>query len=281
MKILFSLTVHDFFPFLKEQIDNILKFNNDCIVLIHVNKEREITSEEQCIFDEILKDERIIFNINRVVSYNYKVHLPQIANVLFAKAIQYDYLVMLTSNEMFFRRGCADYIKKYDAGCDINIATEMHDGMDCAIALKQFLNGHNVYNGQHEGTFYKKHIIEQVVDRILAFKTKEELHSLKGTVEEWVFQTALHNLFKDIKIGYPITILRDRAPGLLEADVEGVISKVEQFIAELRSNGEVNSTYALQTPIKSIFSIKRVSRNYGKDYHDAINKFLKNLNPNI
>ena len=281
MKIIFSLTVHDFLPFLSEQVDNILKFNNDCMILIHVNKAREITSEEQCILDKILEDERVVFNPNRVISYNYKVHLPQVANVLFAKAMHYDYLVMLASNEMFFRRGCADYIEKYDAGCYLNIVTRMHDGMDCAIALKQFLSGNHVYDGQHEGTFYRKHIIEHVVDRIIEFGTEKELGSLRGTVEEWIFQTALHNLFKDIKLGYPITILRDRAPGLLEADVEGGISKVERFITELRSNGEVNSSYFLQTPIKSAFTIKRVSRNYGKDVPDAINKFLKNLNSNI
>jgi len=277
MSAVFSITVNGYISFLEKQVENILHYNPDCYVVIHINKENVFTPEEQKILDRILFNKKVFNNNNRVITKPKKIQTPQLSNILFSKDLDYEYFVMLASNELFFRTGAFKYMQNFDAGCFKNVATSMHEGMESANNFVKFLGGVSAFNGQHEGMFFRKKIILNIAENILKFCPLENQNNLHDCVEEWIFATALHNIYSNIKLGYPITILRDRAPDILGTDSQNNIASVAKFIDIMRTKNYFDGTYVLQTPINSIFSIKRVSRDCGRDVNFAINQLINDL----
>lgn len=265
MKILYSITVHEGIEFLELQVFNIKKYNPNSGIIIHISSNLNLSENDVGVLERISKLDQVFINPNRIPTFMFKIASPQILNVLFAKNIVYDYFCMLASNEMFFRNGAEDYIFKYEAGSfhlPSNVDLLLLEKHQDAINFAKFLSeSDQTYTGQHEGTFYKKEIIEKIVEKILVFKPLNELHLLGDTTEEWIFPTALHLMYKNIKLGYPITFLRDRAPEIMGTDYENNMDKTKKFITNLIENESYDGSYVVQKPIESIFSIKRVPRN--------------------
>ena len=112
--ILFSITAHENIEFLCHQIDNVLKFNVNSAIVIHINKEVNITKEEW----NLLKDKPNVFiNPNRINSRLYKALTPIMSNLLYSKEINFKYVCLLASNCFFFKSGLIHYLNKYDYGC--------------------------------------------------------------------------------------------------------------------------------------------------------------------
>lgn len=267
-KILFSITAHENLRALSAQIDNIRKFNDDSAVLVHLSANMKLNQNDIYLIKS-LSNEHIIFNDRRIHTQRYKIASPQIVNIQFASKMSYEYLCMLTSNECFFRRGAYEYMKQYDAGSykltsNESLLNQPKHRDACEFGIK--LSGiRQTYTGQHEGTFYKKHIAENIADCILNFCPIDRLHHLGDTTEEWILPTALHLLYPSTNIGYPVTLIRDRSPDITGSDAEQNMQKTIHFIETITKQGQFDSTYVVQNPINSIFSIKRVSRTNNND----------------
>lgn len=79
---------------------------------------------------------------------------------------------------------------------------------DDIVAFAKFLNKPmQTYTGQHEGSFFRKHIIEHIAKIILKFRLLENLNLLNDTTEETMTPTALFNIYSNLSIGYPITFI--------------------------------------------------------------------------
>jgi hypothetical protein len=185
---------------------------------------------------------------------------------------------MHASNELYFRKGAYDYMKQFDAGLyyipsDNNLLCQYHHRD--IVAFAQFLKKPmQTYTGQHEGSFFKKHIIQNIADIILSFCPLEKLNFINDTTEETMTPTALFNSYSNLSIGYPITLIRNRADHITGNDDENNIIKTIQFIEIMRQKSEYNSKYVMQEPIVSIFVIKRILRN---NYNDPLRQYLRML----
>ena len=271
-KILFSITVHESIIFLEEQVKNILYYNKDSAILIHISKQYILSEYDNNLLDKLKKNFPIFINPISIETVYYKIATPQIANILYAKNINYEYLCMHASNEMYFREGAYDYMCQFDIGLyyipsDINSLNQPHHRD--IVAFSYFLNKPlKTYTGQHEGSFFKKYIIENTADIILKFCPFENLNFINDTTEETLFSTAIYNTYSNIKHGYPLTFLRGMGDNITENDITKTINLIET----IRKTSKFEGKYVIQEPIVSIYAIKRVSRT---NPNDELRKYLQ------
>jgi hypothetical protein len=277
-KILFSITVHENIECLEEQLKNIFHYNDNCAVLVHISKQFKLSNDDIEKLHTLKSQYALFINPTSIETVYCKILTAQIVNILYAKNIEYEYFCMHASNELYFKKGAYDYMKQFDVGLyyipsDTNLLSQYHHRD--IVAFAKFLNKPmQTYTGQHEGSFFKKHIIENVAEIILRFCPLENLNFLNDTTEETMTPTALFNIYSNLSIGYPITFIRNRADHITGNDNENNIVKTVQFIETMREKSEYNSRYVMQEPIVSIFVIKGILRN---NYNDQLRQYLRKL----
>ena len=282
-KICFNICMHECFDFFEEQIENIFYYNSECCIIAHISMFANITQFDQTILSKLKeKYSKFFINPNRLESHKGKVLTPVVANYLYSKElnIDYEYMCLMNSNELFFRKGAYEYMKNYDFGC-FRIPAHTTRGsyleekhQDCirfALFASESKSG-QTYTGQHVGTFYKMEIFKKIMDTILAFCPLENMNHLGDTTEECFLPTAAFILFPDKIVGNPITVVRDRTPDILGVDTNYCMSTTVDFIEKMRKNNEYPGTYVLMSPITNIFVFNRVNRT---DPNDALRNYLK------
>ena len=115
-KLLFSIPVHEEQEIINNQIENILNYNPNSKIIIHVNKSFKNFTNNQTQY------ENVYINSKR---FNYKfakgllwIHINNFLEAIRLN-IDFDYFVIISSNEMFIKNGLIHYIEKYKNGCQI------------------------------------------------------------------------------------------------------------------------------------------------------------------
>ena len=117
-RIAFSLLIHEQTPVVINQIENILRYNPDCVVVIHVSRNFEgchDLKQQASIFGK-----QVWFNPKRLYTSisdggQMKAHLANM-HFLFNASIEFNYLALLASNQMFIRSGLAEYMSRFAIG---------------------------------------------------------------------------------------------------------------------------------------------------------------------
>ena len=202
-KIVFSLLVHEKPSVILEQVNNVLFFNPNSIIVLHFNpkfNDNDSLSQEELL--NIFKDnDRVIVNPNPVEVCIDNIIQGHISNYKCVKAQDFDYFYLIASNEIFVQAGAEQFVEKYDFGCE-----KIHDKnwfyykrMLNDITLKK-LYGESfeefLYRSQVEGSFYSKEIFNYLVckiEEVFDYKNQSSVYPR----EELLFSTIACNDFAD------------------------------------------------------------------------------------
>lgn len=280
-KLLFSIPVHEEQDIINNQIENILNMNPNSNIILHINK-------------SFLKFDKNLTNYNNVYinpkSFNYKfgkgllwIHINNFLEAIKLN-IDFEYFIILSSNEMFIKQGLISYIEKYKNGLQLekfNINTSWHnfhknlDKNQIIITLLDDLNLDTFYGGQTEGQFYEKSVFHKITDIYIKHFGDKELNEFE--TEEIICQT----IFKSFNIEYGLPFTLQNYSNRLVFDIAFINKLVKNKI--IIPNNYINTTLFsvhADNDCSSIYSIKRVDRTFN-DIRNYLSKKGLILNKDI
>jgi hypothetical protein len=232
--IIFSILVHECPDVVEDQIKNIHYFNPNCEIVLHCNE--QIGKFE---FDNA------ITNPNRYpTQWGHSMFGVHVSNFLTVQDYEFEYICMLSSNELFFRTGAYDYMKQFDCGIQQTDNCSHQYGSQYGRVMElSAQTGLHPYTSQIEGVFLKKSIMCDLIQTLKNLNFDFEL-MLQACEEESIFPTMLspNHIYK----GLPITWCEWIGGSPATIDI------VDQIIRGEPVYGMYN--------VDSLFSIKRVSR---------------------
>ena len=274
--ILYQLTCHENIDFLLIQINNILDFNEKCAVLIHIAKQLNITDDQMASINRIPD---VYINTNRVYTKYAKTLTPIISNCIYSYNIEFIYTSFLASNCFFYKKGAYKYMKEYDYGCYAFENRDYSGKFNDCYKYKLSILQNNIlpnYSGQHEGVFLKKELIKPLIDSFLNFCKLEKWNEMNDTTEECFLPTGINILFKTLKSGKPICLIRDRMKYLdIGTDSNYSIENTINYLYNLRDNDNVNVNYVLDTlEDNHFYCFKRINRELNNPLLLVWHKFI-------
>ena len=262
--ILFFITSNDNLDFLDILIQNVLKYNSKCGILIHINAKKIVDNKK---LNELKLINNVFFVEPRIETYMYKTmtQLVYMNNYALMNNINYEYMCMIASNCFFFRKGCYEYITNYDYGCyDYfkkynNFTGKFKDCKDYQLTIGDI--NEPTYSGQHEGCFYKKELYKIICDSLTTFCKIENMNNLQDTTEECFLPTAANFLLKNYKRGLPICMIRDRIHNnIIGTDATYNFEETIKFLKKL-TLPNITIKYVLnENEENHFYCFKRVSR---------------------
>jgi len=269
-KLLFSLPVHEKQDIINNQIENILNFNPNAKIMIHINKSFKNFNINNSKYHNVYVNSK---------SFNYQhskgllwIHIN---NYLEAERlnIDYKYFIIVSSNEMFIRHGLNTYINNNKNGLQIvqyssninwhNFKKKL-DKNNSMIDMLSYLKLNTFYGGQTEGQFYQKNIFKNISDIYIKYFGETEINSFE--TEEIVCQT----IFKSFDINYSLPFTLQNYSNKLVYDEKFINDIIENKIKI--PNNFISDTLLpsphIDQSCESIYSIKRVDRtnNSIRDY---------------
>ena len=277
-KLLFSIPVHENQFVINNQIENIFNCNPNSKIIIHVNK------SFKNFIPSLTKYNNVLINSNR---YNYIygkgllwIHISNFLEAM-NQNIDFSYFIILSSNEMFIRKGLLFYIEEIKNGLqlvkfDENINWHnFKKNIEKEPEMNSLLNDLNMdtfYGGQTEGQFYSKNIFLKISDIYIKHFGKNEINNFE--TEEIVLQT----IFKSLNINYGLPFTLQNYSNNLVFD--------EKLIKDIKENNIIIPNYYIKNNLfsphinqdcTSIYSIKRVDRTFNNiRNHLSQNGFILN-----
>jgi len=271
-KLLFSIPVHEEQEIINNQIENILNYNPNSKIIIHINKNFKTFINNQTNYDNVYINSK---------KFNYKfgkgllwIHINNFLEAVKLN-IDFDYFIIISSNEMFIKNGLIHYIEKYKNGCQIikfDINNDWHnfhkniEKEDNIINLLNELKLDAIYGGQTEGQFYEKNIFQNIVNIYLKIFGNNEIHNFE--TEEIVIQTILKSF--NINYGLPITFQNYSNKIIIDEILINNIISNNIIIPNNKIKGNLISPHA-NLDCTSIYSIKRIERKFN-DTRNFISK---------
>lgn len=175
--LLFSLPVHEQPDVVLNQIQNFKFYNPESIIVLHVSAwmpevdYRQLRNHVGPLDDVYINDKRLWSG--HADGTQLKMH---VINILYARklGLHYDFICFHASNDMFVRSNLKSFISEMcgSAANQLKSYSEWPFTKACLNDKKlQELMGRNnlslFHMQQIEGSFYKRRIIETIVDRIL------------------------------------------------------------------------------------------------------------------
>ena len=281
-KLLFSIPVHEKQDIINNQIENILNFNPKSKIILHVNKSfipthvagldsgKANSIKESKTFDAKLTKYKGVYVNSKSFNYEFAkgllfIHINNFLEAIHLK-LDFEYFIIISSNEMFIKKGLISYIEQFKNGAqivkfDTNIDWHnFHKNIQNDSNILSLLNDLNLdsfYGGQTEGQFYQKHNFQKIAEIYLKHFGARELSNFE--TEEIACQT----IFKSFNIEYGLPFTLQNYSNNITFD-EIFINKVINNTTIIPYNaikGNLASAH-INLDCSSIFSIKRVDRNF-------------------
>lgn len=166
------LTIHDSIDTVRDQIQNIKKFNDNVFIVINDGTEQD-NSE--------LNEENVVFLPRQTKSFAWgKTITPlhiEMKKYLLEKEIQADIILMLASNQFFIKSGFYNLAMKYDFG----YGNRPHDSSHSKIGGKDELKNeigfkHFTKQSNHDSMFFKYTIFMHMMDFFSVYEGNAEGH---------------------------------------------------------------------------------------------------------
>mgnify|MGYP000885389812 CR=1 FL=1 len=208
-RILVSLAVHEEPDVIIDQIDNLKYYLNDPLFILHISK----SYFEKFEIEKLQNIENVYINPENLVTKWGNIISTHISNYNYAKKnIEFDYIIFHSSNDMYVRKGAYDYITSYDAGYQLRKVNRNNihwwPGFT-AIKDKQLDKMKNrigntiLLASQLEGSFYKKEIMDKVIEVINLYYDEKQSKDFYPK-EEFYFSTLASVITDWEKLGKPI-----------------------------------------------------------------------------
>lgn len=170
-KILFSLPVHERPDIVRDQIENINYFCPGSTICLHVSSGATAAKDE---FRRFCDFENVLINpLSLETIWSLGIMHTHVSNFLHSleTGVEFDRVMLISSNELFVKPGLADYVSRYEIGAQTEIYDASNDwGVFKADFLesapvKGFLAGLGLplfFGGQAEGQFLSKALFMQL-----------------------------------------------------------------------------------------------------------------------
>lgn len=216
-----SITAHERADILYGQCLNILKFCEAPIIVIHINQafraqiQNDLSSA--LILERISGLPGVLINPENLFTkwaHMFHAHVSN-ARYLERLEIQYSHFVLVSSADLFFRRGAEAHVAAFDAGFHHQeaILTRSNGGSDDwfhAVAADEIFwrmlatcGASQGVKSQHEGTFYRRALLLRSLDVIESF-IKDWHYNDKYPKEEYFLPSISRALEPHAKIGVPL-----------------------------------------------------------------------------
>ncbi|ENO1850499.1 hypothetical protein ACA874_004129 [Vibrio vulnificus] len=292
--ILISLAVHENVDVVVNQIENINKYIPDSQVILHISRDfyrshgNEIINVLK-IFENVHINE-ISLNTGYLDGSVLMSHLSNLKQAIKLN-LNYSYILLVGSNEMYVRHGVSDYIELYD--CSLGWSREENvqydDGFGRAFndpILRKLLknNGIKLIKRAPEGTFYSRELFESSplykllssnkYHFIISFYNIKTLSLLRKKII-----TPLARVLHKLKVFNPFSFLSYATeefyiPSLMLSEGKRSVLPVcymdweHDLVVDIQTIKSVNAGC-----IKGKFSVKRVERNI----NDPVRKYINSL----
>jgi len=252
MKILFNCLVHQNNNIVEDIINNIKKFVENPIIVLHAN-----TSFENFDIDKFSKIENVYINPERFSHGKYDTKVKSLtSNYVFIKNknIDFDYHMIFYSQMLFVKRGIESYLKDYDS-C-VNSFSEINN-LFTQEELKILKSGTN--KCLVEGLIFNSEICENVYSLI----SNTSLLNKEGwCLEEWIFPSLIKIFSKKCR-DVPMNHQRSKTHCSLD-EVVGVVNE---------SIDSLENFYTGTQKTKDIFIMFRVDY----DYYNPIREYMRKM----
>lgn len=210
MKLVISIPVHEKPEVIKDQIENIKKYCENPIIVLHISR----GFFEKYSLEDLNNIENVYINPDHLETGWGNILLTHVSNFYFiSNLLKFDYFLIQASNDMFVRKGIEQYIQNYRAGfCRRNIIQQYSMWWPAQMAwedqqLKRIMNElgqTRIIATQVEGIFFDWDLADKVMQII-----HKNYRMIKGqtayTREEFYFST-IASVFVDwAEVGYPTT----------------------------------------------------------------------------
>lgn len=246
-RVLFSLLIHEEPDVVLDQLNNILYFNPNSYVVIHINHKFTIgkskISLEQMVQIIKKKYKRVYINPIRLNVSHCNIIQAHISN-FYSFPSDFDYFYFVASNELFLKYGAENFVSNYDYGCESKINDKWYyiNNMKEDIGLikiQSMIKSNQYYYSQIEGSFYSKKIMTHIVDIICRCYNCENDQNVVYPREEVYFSTIARNIYKTCRT-------------------------FDSCLCKIRWQGKIlfTSLSSIKKVLKSscLFSVKRVDR---------------------
>lgn len=285
-KIIFSIPVHERPDVVLDQIKNIIYNNPECAVVLHLSKEFNDNNSSislESFFSSLdnytnvyinpkrMRTDRIyikgLYKLFRHMGWGDGIFFTHVSNFSYMKDIaDFEFIMLLSSNELFIKRGAYEFIKKYIAGTQgynriIDVNTKWGTGriaqQDKILKLLVKNISHRepyICGGQVEGSWYAKNIFSVICDNIISSYPKSKIFNKYYVREEIYYPTLLSHIVevKENKVfcGNITNVLWENKD--MRASVDDIKKTIES---------------------DNFFSIKRIER----DINDPIRTYVRDV----
>lgn len=168
MRVLVSLAVHEQPAVVRNQLQNLVRFLQDPVIVLHVSRDFDVRAEELAISDRVwINPERHFTAWGTGI-----LALLHIQNVRYAlDHVEFDYVAFHSSNDLFVRSGVEGYMEGHDVGIDAGEIGDWWWWRQCAQdrPLRRFLRRSALAApclSQIEGSFYRKELFQRILDHL-------------------------------------------------------------------------------------------------------------------
>lgn len=203
--LLFSVTVHESYDAINDLISSILMSYNNSFIVLHANVLWKDFDKNKI---NLLND-RVFINHNRFPLHDRMqgktgIHLSNI-DFFNSLSINYDYVILCASNELYIKKIDIAHIVKNQYGSDFLCVSKEspyykviphHDTFylrDVIGNLLDFISSTNgIFSGRHEGMFFSKELANEMIK--IYFSKFGYLTNLCRCDEEIILHTFLYNI---------------------------------------------------------------------------------------
>ncbi len=168
MRVLVSLAVHEQVEVVVNQVQNLLRYLDDPVIVLHVSRDFDVQAE-----DFIISDRVMINPVRLSTAWGSGILvLIHMLNVRYALSqIECDYVTFHASNDLFVRNGVEAWMNGHAAGGRSNAVNAWNWAPGCLRdrPLQRFLEEHNLItplHGQLEGSFYRIDIFGRMLRQL-------------------------------------------------------------------------------------------------------------------
>ena len=178
--IVFSIPVHEKTEVVIDQIININHYNENCAIVLHISKAFDFVNSNvsEKRFVEIVNSFGNVYinDIRLKTIYCNIVHVHVINFEYIERLAEFDYFILLASNEEFIRTGLYNEIKEYICGFNYQKLYDvpnwshqkkaLEDPVVSKICSRFDENISNAVKSQVEGCFFKKNLFHEIAQLI-------------------------------------------------------------------------------------------------------------------
>lgn len=214
MKVVVSIPVHEKPDVINDQIENLKRFLDQPIIVLHISKSfyEKYKEEDICLKKDVYINPS---HLETAWGNIYKTHISNFKYIY--NILDFDYFIMHSSNDMYVKKGLENYISKFEAGFNRRFSwsgysmwwpMEMANKDDILKSIMKYLGINRIVASQIEGSFYRKDLFRKIInvlDKFIYDKVESVEKSLNYTREEVYFSTIASKFIDFGNCGFPTT----------------------------------------------------------------------------